>query len=359
MKKVLYLFAGVNRCELEKKVLVGEAPDTAFFGFTHLKENPGIEASYIQLGKDTYTFAGAFFRRFALTRAVYVALKFYNDISRHDAVVLASSAYFFLPLLKSIGLFHRQEFYLLNLDLNIRFKQLEGKPWGKFWLRAAVTSAKRIICISKHQERYLLELGFDPKQVVFVPMGVDKNFYQPIESSQELILTVGRDVGRDFETFLAAVAGLKERVVMICSPYNTKGLEDKIPPNLTVLYDQPYSVLKEYYRKAKLFVLATKPGEALIGSDCPGQTSVLDTLAYGMPLVATRMPWFEGYFESGRHLVVVEPKNPKALEEAVREVVNDPALLSKLSKEGRRHIDETSSSEAMGRRIAEIILESV
>ena len=79
-------------------------------------------------------------------------------------------------------------------------------------------------------------------------------------------------------------------------------MEDRIPPNLTVLFDLPYQELKKYYQRAKLFVIATKPNEFLVGSDCPGQTVILDTLAYGVPVIATEMPWFEGYFENGKHL---------------------------------------------------------
>lgn len=359
MTKVLYIYAGVDRRELEKKVEACVSPDTSFFGFRHLKKAPGIEAEYLQLKKEIYGWGGAFFRRFAFTRALYVFLKYRRELLGYDALVIASSAYFHLALFKRWGLLKKQRLFLINLDLNIRFKKLEGHPWQKYWLKQSVAAAEKTICISEHQREFLVRLGFAPGKVVFVPLGVDKDFYQPIESTRELILTVGRDVGRDFETFIEAMSGLKERVVMICSPFNLKGLEERIPENMTVLYDQPYEVLKEYYRKAKLFVLATKPGESLVGSDCPGQTSVLDTLAYGMPLVATHSPWFEGYFEPGEHLVVVPPKDPQALREAVRNVSQNPALIERLSHEGRKLIEERCNSEAMGRAIARLVSESV
>jgi glycosyltransferase involved in cell wall biosynthesis len=114
--------------------------------------------------------------------------------------------------------------------------------------------------------------------------------------------------------------------------------------------------LKEYYRKAKLFVMATKSGEALMGSDCPGQTSVLDTLAYGMPMVATESKWFDGYFENGKELIWVEAGNAEALKEAIKKVSSDPELALRLSREGRKTIEEKCNSEEMGKRTAEIIL---
>jgi len=358
MVRVLYIYSGLSRVDLEKKIEASEAPDTVFFGFRSLAKVARIEADYIELKKNIYGFGGGFIRRFSFLRALYVFLKFYKKIASYDVVVITSSAYFDLLFFRHLGFFGSQRWFILNLDLSIAFKKRARNVLAKNILSFKISAADKIICISQAQKRDLLELGLPEEKVVFIPLGVDKTFYKPISPKPEFILTIGRDVGRDTKSFLEAMRLLGEPAVMICSPHNVEGLEDKIPHNLTVLFDQPYSVLRSYYERAKVFVIATKPADHLVGSDCPGQTAVLDTLAYGMPMVATEMPWFEGYFESGRHLLITAPNNPKALSEAIKKITSDVDLQKKLGKEGRKLIEEKCNSEAMGQAIARLVLDN-
>jgi len=356
MVKALFVYSGTDRRELEKKVLAGTDPDTSFFGFMEVKKDERIEATYIQIGKETYTFAGSFIRKYALLRVLYLYFKFRREFSNYDVIVLMSSAYFDLLLLKKYGLLRGKRWIILNLDLTIALKKREKNPLIYKLFVSKIKEAEKIICISQAQQEFLLARGFDGKKLVFIPLGVDKSFYKKLSPSNEFILTIGRDIGRDFLTFLEAVRLSGKESVMICSPKNVEGLEDKIPPNLEVLFDLPYQELRNYYSKAKVFVIATKSGEHLIGSDCPGQTAILDTLAYGVPVVATYMPWFEGYFESEKHLITVPPENPQALCKALERVASDTELAQRLSNEGRKLIEEKCNSESMGRAIAELIL---
>ncbi len=342
MVKTLFIYSGTDRRALEEEIKQGLSPDTSFFGFTYVRKDSRIDASYIQINKNSYTFAGGLVRKYAWLRIPYLFLKFRKEFLAADVIVLMSSAYFELMYLKRFKLLSRRRWIILNLDLSTAFQ-----PIAK--------AADRIICISKAQTEDLLKRGFHPERTIFIPLGVDKNFYKPVNSSREFILTIGRDVGRDFKTFLEAVKLSEEKTVMICSPKNVEGLEDMIPANLTILFDLPYQELKKYYQKAKVFVIATKPGNHF-GSDCPGQTVILDTLAYNIPVVATYMPWFEGYFENGRHLITVPAGDPEALRKAMKEVASDRKLREVLSREGRKLVEERCNSEAMGNEIAELIL---
>ena len=257
MVKTLFIYAGVDRKELEKKIAQGISPDTSFFGFKAVAKNPLIEAEYLQLGKSTYGWGGNFFRRFALTRSLYVLVKFYQKLSSYDVLVITSSAYFFILFFKKIGLLRCQRLVLLNLDLSVRLNKLNHALWQRKFLISVLREANGIVCISEAQTNDLLALGLDQTKITFIPMGVDKSFYRPVDSSGETVLTIGRDVGRDIKNFLEAIKLSSEKAVMICSPHNIQGLEALIPENLTILFDQPYEVLKSYYAKAKAFVIAT------------------------------------------------------------------------------------------------------
>lgn len=350
MIKTLFIYSGTDRRELERMVAAGTDPDTSFFGYLYVKADPRIDASYIHIDKSTYAFVGRIVRRYRMLRILYLYLKFYQELTSADVILIATSAYFELMRLKHLGFLRKQRFVILNLDLTIKLKTRELD-------KALIDQAQKIICVSIAQKKFLITQGFSAEKLAFVPLGVDKDFYKPIASANEFILTIGRDIGRDFETFIEAVKISGENVVMICSHKNIEGLE--IPPNLSVLFDLSYQELRKYYKEAKVFVIATKPGESLIGSDCPGQTAILDTIAYGVPVIATYMPWFEGYFEEGKHIVTVPPKDPKALSEAMKRVIDDPGFAKALSYEGRKLIEEKCNSEAMGKAIAELILSIV
>ncbi len=352
MIKALFIYSGVDRRELEKKVLAGTDPDTSFFGYTHVAKDPRISVSYIQVNKDSYAFAGGIVRKYVWLRVMYLFFKYHRLFNNQDVILITSSAYFDLLRLRQLGAFKHQKLIILNLDLIISLSS------HRFAL-STINLADKIICVSEEQKDFLINKGIESHKVIFVPLGIDRNFYQVSKAQGEFILTVGRDIGRDFETFIEAVRLIGEKTVMVCSPKNIDGLEDKIPPNLTVLFDLPYQELKNYYKQAKVFVMATKPGESLVGSDCPGQTAVLDTLAYGVPVVATYMPWFRGYFEEGEEIVTVPPKDPKALSEAVKRVLADHVLATHMAEKGRKLIENKCNSETMGKAIAKIILEVV
>lgn len=356
MVKTLYIFAGVDRVELEKKVKAGISPDTSFLGYFHTAGVSGIEAEYLHLSKKTYGWGGSFIRKYTPLKTLYLFMILYPKLKQYDVIVITSSAYFELMFFKHFGFFQKQKFIIFNLDLSMSFNKFRDTYFKKKIYFKTIDIAEKIICISQVQQRDLTKLGISHQKAVFMHMGIDKKFYHQVERKGHLILTVGRDIGRDFLTFLEAIKLSKKEAVMICSPYNTQGLEDKIPLNLKVLYDQPYEVLKDYYKKAKVFVIATKPSNQLVGSDCPGQTSILDTLAYGIPVVATHMPWFEGYFEPRKHLIAVEPNDVIGLSKAISEVVDNQVLAQGLSQEGRKLIDETCNSEVLGKRVADLIL---
>ncbi len=355
MIKVLYLYANTDRHELLKRVQSGESPDTSFYGFRHLARHDEIEASFIQINKKSYGFGGSLLRKWPLTRAAVVLVRFYRILSKQDVIVLTSSAYFFLPFLGKFIL-RNKKWVLINIDLSMLLRRCDSKLIQKFMWMSALRCADKIICISEAQRTDLLTRGFSSHSVDFVPLGVDKSFYQKIDAEPKFVLSIGRDIGRDMKTLIEAIQLCGESSILICSKVNMEGLENEIPSNLEVLYDQPYSVLRAYYKQAKVFVLATKSASELVGSDCPGQTAVLDTLAYGISLVATEMSWFKGYFEEGKHLVTVPPGQPKLLAEKIKLISDDVSLRERLAYEGRKLVDEKCNSESMGNSIAELIL---
>lgn len=355
MVKALFIYGGIDREELEKKVTQGIDPDTSFFGFNYVKKDSRIQADYLQIKKSSYKIAGWLVRKYVFLNTVYLLFALYRRIGRYDVILLTSSAYFNLLFLKKLGFFRRQRWILFNLDLTTLLEKNKKEPFYYKLLLWTTKAADKIICISKTQVTCLKEAAIPQERLVFIPLGVDNHFYKMLPHGEDFILTVGRDIGRDFTTFLEAMKLLDERVVIICSPKNMEGLLDKVPANVTILYDRPYQELRSYYEKAKCFVISTKPATYLVGSDCPGQTAILDSMAYGRAVIATYNPWFEGYFEERQHIVTVPPEDPVALSKAVKEVMTNTELRERMVIEARKLIDTECNSELMAKRISEII----
>ena len=82
--------------------------------------------------------------------------------------------------------------------------------------------------------------------------------------------------------------------------------------------------LWEQYRKADIFVLP---------SLSEGQGKVLiEAMAAGMPIVATRVGGIPTVIENGKNGLLVEPRSPEALAKAVKRILDEPELRYSLAK---------------------------
>src|SRR5262249_41172708 len=74
-------------------------------------------------------------------------------------------------------------------------------------MRSSLASAFRIVCLGDSQTRELLELTGLPKDhVETAHFGVDERFFTPLPLPDDgYVLSVGRDLARDYETLARAV----------------------------------------------------------------------------------------------------------------------------------------------------------
>jgi glycosyltransferase involved in cell wall biosynthesis len=189
----------------------------------------------------------------------------------------------------------------------------------KFW-----ASYSRIICLSSEQREDFIRLGIARERLAFIPFGVDAHFFQPTDVSHEenLIVSVGRDAGRDYRTLFQAAERTDHPFVVVATHKNIPpGLS--VPANVSVLYDRSFTEIRDLYQRARLVVIASKDVYLLEGSDCSGQTVILDALAARKAVIATYRSWIADYFIPGEDLVVVEPGDPESLAQAINSLWND------------------------------------
>ena len=94
---------------------------------------------------------------------------------------------------------------------------------------------------------------------------------------------------------------------------------------------------------------------AVLSSDYEGSPlSVMEYMAAAKPVVSTRVGGVPELVKDDVHGLLVEPRDPEALAEAVARLLRDPALARRLGAEGRRRQQREFSLEAMVRRIEDL-----
>jgi glycosyltransferase involved in cell wall biosynthesis len=116
--------------------------------------------------------------------------------------------------------------------------------------------------------------------------------------------------------------------------------------SVTLLGDVTVEQLAEEYVGADLFCLpSVQEGFGIV---------FLEAMAAGLPVVACRAAAIPEVVEDGATGVLVPPRSPEALAEALGDLVRDPARAPRLGGEGRRRVTAFTPG-----RVADQFLEAV
>src|SRR5207247_11054153 len=81
---------------------------------------------------------------------------------------------------------------------------------------------------------------------------------------------------------------------------------------------------------------------------------LLEAMAHRRPVVATPVGGTPEVVVDGETGLLVPPRDPRALADAIRRLLDDPDLAKRLGDAGRRRVELHFSLEAMNRRILEL-----
>jgi len=312
--RVAFLFTS-PRDEVISRVQAGQDADTALRGANHIP------------GADHFT---------AVPQSLKSALLI-PHLLRYDFVVAQDN--FLLGYIVSLCarvLRLKTRWLYVAIHSSTLLRRHAAHPLCRFLFKTFWASYARIVCISSEQLEDFVRLGIPRRQLVFVPFGVDAHFFRPADASQEegLIVSVGRDAGRDYATLFKTAERVNHPFVVVAGRKNVPS-DVPIPANVSVFYDLNLAEVRDWYARARLVVIASKDASRADGSDCSGQTVILDALAAGKAVIATRRPWIADYFTSGQDLLVVEPNDPAALAQAVDSLWHDAEKRKCLAASGR------------------------
>lgn len=197
-----------------------------------------------------------------------------------------------------------------------------------------------------------------PDEVHTIYHGLDTDWFRPAPAAaaraQPLILAVGRLVEKKgFDQLIEACAQLRDagvgfecRIVgeagsasaAIDALIEARGLRSQVH----LLGPVTQAALREIYREAQVFAL---PCQVMDDGDRDGFPNVLaEAMAMGVPVVSTAISGIPEMIDDGVHGLLVRPRDPRGLADALQRVLTDATLHRALSLAGRQRICERFDS---------------
>lgn len=347
--KVLYLYSGKRKNKFKGDMHI-DYPDTQFYGLNHLFKHD-IDATFKEIDD---LIKNKFLLKILSFRARHFLLYF---LTRKYDIVFGSSILYMMILKKIFR--SKTQFILLNIGLKrtllSNVENIKSKIINLF-----VKELDGVVCLANVQKKFVLDrfptLG---NKVYYVSLGVDKEFYKPIfDNRKEYILSVGRDNGRDYKTVIDVAAKMPEQEFQIvCSQRNLEGIGN-IPRNVKIYYDINIEELNRKYQEAKILLLITHDDKYSDASDCSGQTVLLDAMASGLSIIATKKEYLSDYLVDKEDALFVTPYDSDDIINKIIMLYNNAYAL-KIAKNSREKIERKFSTEKMAKNLALIFKKTI
>jgi glycosyltransferase involved in cell wall biosynthesis len=339
---VAYVFPN-RRQPLVADVAAGRAPDTALLGQNHLAEH-GIDARVHDPLLTRRSWPGP------VQRVAWSAREPPLPWELRDADVAVAGLTNVFPLAARV----RRRPAVLALNYGLAAIHRRASPARRRLLRASLRSAAGVVCFGRSQAADLVASDLVDEtraHVILYPM--DEKWFPPREPAhgEPLVLAVGKDLARDYETLAAAAEGLDARVEVLAHPRNLEGV--RLPANVRAGWAE-LPELRELYARATCVVVPQHPDGYVYGSD-GGLTACLEAMASARPVVATERAILRDYLEPEVDAVVVPPRDPAALRSAIERVLGDTALALRLGRAGRTRVERAHTTRGFAAGLAPLI----
>ena len=217
------------------------------------------------------------------------------------------------------------------------------ESWLHSFAKIYERNVDRFIVPSDDMAHRLIEHGLNPKKVVVVPHFSDLEDWTPTPTEGRGVLFAGRLAPeRGLEHLLQAAAALPDQNFVVAGDGPEKpALQAKIQfgglKNLELLGRVEGVRLHQLYRQCKVVFFPTLTLETF------GLT-VLEAMAAGKPVVATRLGAVPNLVKDGETGYLYEPDLPKQGIEALRMLLENGSLATKMGQVGRAQAEKYSAA---------------
>ena len=334
-----------SRTGLLEQLARGEAPDTSLLGQNHLSEY-GIDASIHNPALRRID------RRSGLIhRITWNARELTLPWELGDTDLACTPLARVFPYMARL----RRRPRVLVISYHLCSTYERSSTPARRLLRASLRSAAAIVCISQAGRARLIELtGVDPSRVHVAPLGVDERYWQAQGPAPDgYVLTVGRDLARDYATLVQAVADIPRPVVLVAKRENLRGIE--LPDNVDVRLDISPSEVRDLYAGAACVVVPIRAEGHPYGTENSGTIALLEAMATARPVVVTERSTLTDYVRPAETVVTVPPEDPEALCDAITRVLDDAETATQMGASARRAVEDRFTTGAFAGRLAGVI----
>jgi glycosyltransferase involved in cell wall biosynthesis len=125
--------------------------------------------------------------------------------------------------------------------------------------------------------------------------------------------------------------------------------EAGVSSNFDQLGHVPFEELQQYYSKASIFVMPSYYETFGI--------SVIEAMAHGLPVVATRAGALPELIQDGINGFTVETGNPSALASAMQKILDDPQRALTMGKKGQERVKREYTPEVVATKLASFYIQ--
>jgi glycosyltransferase involved in cell wall biosynthesis len=210
-------------------------------------------------------------------------------------------------------------------------------------MRRAFKTLDRVIVFSSFERsRYADYFRIPEKRIDVIPWRIQDPRVQRLRSAQntvgkagvvstgnsESISAVGSQ-GRDYATMFEAMRQLPHiRLVLVASAKNLQGLDP--PPNVEVRQNIPLAEAEAVLRESRFVVVPLRDAQTACG-----HVTIVYSMFEERAVVATDSAALAEYVIPGRNGVLVRPRDPRALADAIDELWSKPDEARRLGAAGR------------------------
>jgi len=261
-----------------------------------------------------------------------------------------------------------------------------SKAFYKFIEKFSAKWKDIIIFNSEHDRKQAIKLGIKPKQkiiTIYNGIDVDKLEFLSKEKAREKLLQDTR-YPRSYDG-AGKIQDTNHLIGTIANLYKTKGLEHLIKAAKLSLAkvssaDQQikFVVIGEGMEREKLENLIKKynleKNFFLVGAISDAYKylkafdifvlpsvkegfpwTILEAMAAEVPIIATKVGGVPEIIQNNQSGIIVEPKNPKQLAEAIKELIKSPELRKKLTQKASKTAGERFGLDKMVREIEKLL----
>ena len=205
-------------------------------------------------------------------------------------------------------------------------------------------NATRIICLTRSDAYEVMRCGADRSKIRIVPNAVDLNLFKPSteKSNDPLFVWVGNFVPEKGLRYLVKAI---EVVIRECNDAKFILIGDG--PMFPLIKEMvKKSGLNDYVRftgfmdpKSVSYILSKATGFVFPSLKEGMPKAVLEAMACGLPIIASNISGTDEFVTNGYDGLLVPPKNPQALGEAILNIVNNRNLAARLGANAKKTVE--------------------